>query len=246
VTNEKVKSIEINQQKQKQKHQHQTSIKETIKKSLKLSKVHGFSNLIESQRLYLRVMWIIFISASCGGLVYFVTKSIQDFLQYKVITQTEILTEKPMLFPAFYFSSSNSNSSIDKLLFMCFFDNMAICNQSSFESIKIKGDLGDSSIMYRFNGGKTNLNSSNRIGYKNGLVLGIYLENSQDFLNYIIVDNDVRPTYDEVILDLRAGQTTDIIMKKNIDELLESKIKLKNMVFYSFVYIFCFKSRTVQ
>ena len=63
-----------------------SSKKEILFRSLRTSKAHGISNLVESSHLSLQTMWAILLALSFGGLVYLLIYNTTSYLKYGVVT----------------------------------------------------------------------------------------------------------------------------------------------------------------
>lgn len=74
------------------------------------STLHGFSNILRSDWLVIQIMWSFFIVMSTVGVVYFVAQSIIDFGQFDVITETQIVREREVNFPAVTICNRQSTS----------------------------------------------------------------------------------------------------------------------------------------
>ena len=194
--------------------------------------MHGFPNIFESERTFFKVMWSLLLLASAVGCIYFIQRITTDYLNYDVITKIELINENPMRFPAFTICNTiDSQNTIDKMLFSCDFNDKEICGANDFEEIQI---FDDSSYKYlkcfRFNGGKNSMHQlmdikhSTRIGYLHGFHLKLYLPTQNEFITYVINENNVRPTFGEFYQILDGGHTTDLIIDKSIETKFETPL----------------------
>jgi hypothetical protein len=61
--------------------------------------MHGLPGIFRSKNLYVRIMWCLCLLASTGACAYLLIKSVQDYLNYDVVTVTSTIYETPTLFP---------------------------------------------------------------------------------------------------------------------------------------------------
>ena len=61
---------------------------------------HGLANVFINQNLFLKVVWLILLSASVAYCIQQMVVMIQEFVKYKVRTEVSIVNEAPSLFPA--------------------------------------------------------------------------------------------------------------------------------------------------
>jgi hypothetical protein len=61
--------------------------------------MHGLPGIFQAKYLLVKIMWAICLLASTGVCAYLLIKSVQDFLEYGVVTVTSNVYERPTLFP---------------------------------------------------------------------------------------------------------------------------------------------------
>jgi hypothetical protein len=66
--------------------------------------MHGLRGIFHSKYLLLRIMWLVCLLGSSGICAYLLMKSVQDYLNYDVVTVTSTVYEAPAIFPVNYFS----------------------------------------------------------------------------------------------------------------------------------------------
>jgi hypothetical protein len=72
-----------------------------------LTKFDCYSKIFEYKRLGSRLFWCVLFVACICVTAWLVTKNIVDYMKYEIITRTEIITERPMLFPAITVCDNN-------------------------------------------------------------------------------------------------------------------------------------------
>ena len=70
-----------------------------IQEVLSDSTMHGLPNVINSQSLVLKLMWLAFLIASIGFFTKFSYNSVANFLNYEVTTKIRRVYESPTVFP---------------------------------------------------------------------------------------------------------------------------------------------------
>ncbi|CAF0874896.1 unnamed protein product [Brachionus calyciflorus] len=75
-------------------------IRSVIEESLFSSTSHGIPNIIRSDNLILRVMWILFTVISTGLCGYMIVQSIMNYFSYETTSKIQINTETSSIFPA--------------------------------------------------------------------------------------------------------------------------------------------------
>ena len=60
---------------------------------------HGLPNIVRSERVSIKLLWTICFVGSFSVCSYMVFLSVSQFLEYSVVTQSELLTETKSIFP---------------------------------------------------------------------------------------------------------------------------------------------------
>lgn len=95
-------------------------------------------NLMRSNRIFIKVIWSIFIIISVCYCSLFVKSNINSYLQWDVFTKTKIIYKDDLNLPALTICSTyNNHKSIDYFLFYCKFNNIHSCYGSNFEKLEI-------------------------------------------------------------------------------------------------------------
>ena len=80
-----------------------TKRKEILKvnlETIEFSSVHGLTNLVKNKFIPIKILWVIFILTSASGCFYFLIISFQQYFEYKVRSNTEIIHEQKLTFPS--------------------------------------------------------------------------------------------------------------------------------------------------
>ena len=89
------------------------------------SSVIGLSNIFRTEKTCLKFMWIILFVISLGGTIYTVIKVLNNYLEYEVITNINVVTQIPAEFPAvtFYLIQNNEdNIKLSDFLYLGIFN----------------------------------------------------------------------------------------------------------------------------
>ncbi|CAF0924898.1 unnamed protein product [Brachionus calyciflorus] len=78
-----------------------------IEESLLSSTSHGIPNIIRSDKLAIRLMWIFFAVVSTGLCSYMIVQSIMNYFSFETTSKIQIHTEKSSIFPAITICNSN-------------------------------------------------------------------------------------------------------------------------------------------
>ena len=60
---------------------------------------HGYPNIFKTKYRLLKVIWTFFLLAAVGCCLFFLTRSINSYLEFGVITNIEMVDERPVIFP---------------------------------------------------------------------------------------------------------------------------------------------------
>ncbi len=83
----------------KPKHIIWVSLKTIVVDAALKTTMHGLPGIFQSKYLLLRLMWIVCLLGSTGVCAYLLIKSVQDYLNYDVVTVTSTIYEIPTVFP---------------------------------------------------------------------------------------------------------------------------------------------------
>ena len=164
-------------------------IKNRVKEMILDSTSHGLPNFFRTDKKCLKIMWLSFFIVCVVISIFLITKDINQYLEYEVVTQIDIINEYPMQFPTisfqFYRGNFIANYSLEENIVNLIYSNSRRKNISG-EFEKLNSDLfGD---YYKFNSGKNMLNKS--ISFKNqttsgqlgGLDIEIFIGRPNEFI----------------------------------------------------------------
>ena len=136
------------------------------------STLHGLSHYFSTERLLIRLMWVVIFLVSFAGCSYTIFTAVADYLNYDVITVTELKPE--VIFPAV--TLCRKSPILLSMVSDCQFKTTIDC-KSMLDSITIKNNNKQAVNCIRFNAfkadNKSELRKVNGIGITNGLLLRI-------------------------------------------------------------------------
>jgi hypothetical protein len=68
---------------------------------------HGLPNIMKTNRISIKILWIIFLLIAIGACSYMIAKTISEYLQYEVVAYSEVITELSSEFPAITLCDTN-------------------------------------------------------------------------------------------------------------------------------------------
>jgi len=215
-----------------------TTKKNQIKnKSLELilsSTSHGLPNIFGAKRRSIKLMWLLLFTIFSSIGIYMVYSTITNYLKYEVVTKIDVITRRPIEFPAvtiINLRNPKSNVSLSKIMINCRFNDEQ-CSENDFEIIIDK--LGY--VSYKF---KKRL--SYMIGVNYGLQVLIDLKDDSKKTGYIkglrlIIHNDttdpeVHGGYSLRGYNIGTGIQTDLEVSRVFSEKLGEPFNkcLKNL-----------------
>ncbi len=155
-------------------------------------------------------MWVLFISIGLGATIYMIFQTIDDYLQYGVITITKVKRQTEITFPAVTFCSSNN---IHEMIIDCKFgihkhdchmENITIYDKyglSKANCIQINHGLERSKLFKAFGEGS-------EYGYS----LVFYNLSSTSFIRYGITDSSVRVSFNDIENHIPPAQISEVSM----------------------------------
>ena len=100
------KSTSLNESKKNTKEKW-SELHETFVEWSLLTKFDCYSKIFEYKRLVSRLFWLLLFLACMGVTAWLITKNILDYMNWEIITRTEIITERPTIFPTITVCDNN-------------------------------------------------------------------------------------------------------------------------------------------
>ena len=90
-----------------------TIIKKVFLECGKKSSLHGIPNIIQAKSLWLKTMWTFFFILATSVSSYLVIKSINNYLDYEVVTKIRVFRQQPAEFPTITICNLNRLANIN-------------------------------------------------------------------------------------------------------------------------------------
>ncbi len=176
--------------------------KQRIIELLSLSTAHGIPNIIKTDNLLFKIIWLIVLVISTGTGSYYVIDSIFDYLKFQTVTNIKVIEEKQSQFPTLTFCGEPSfnNLTIDQIIMSSIFESVYENNLS-----KIFTEFNDTIYgkCFRYNSGKNiygnkiDIINTTVYGKPNNLRIGFNLDGTVEFREILIqIHNHTSPPYD--------------------------------------------------
>lgn len=121
------------------------TIKKKIHEIASVSTAHGIPNIVDADKLVIKLMWLFFFLISVGGCAYFICNSVIDFLNFDVVTKIDVVHESASIFPAVSFCANSKFNLSDKLF--------CLMNLKSEQNTLLKINFTDGfTYCYQYNG----------------------------------------------------------------------------------------------
>ncbi len=108
----------------------------SIRDTLECSSIHAIPNIVRNRFYLIKIIWFLCLLASTGICAWFIQKSITDYLNFEVISKTDIVYVQKIIFPIIsicnlnLFSTQRGSEHVLKL------SNM-IYNSTDFSKINL-------------------------------------------------------------------------------------------------------------
>ena len=94
----------------------QNRLKKQVVTLLKASTAYGVPNLINSKSILNKIFWIFYLCISAVLSICFINGTVNDYLNYDVVTKIENIYKQPLKLPTVSFCSSDNTSFRTKSL----------------------------------------------------------------------------------------------------------------------------------
>jgi len=156
----------------------------------------------------------VFFFVAFGGGCFMMYQAIDQFLQYGVITMTNIKRETEITMPAITFCSYNNSG--DMILF-CNFEN-AKCKITNL-TIYNKYGKKENCVQLNYGTNETELAKLTGEDWVYGYRLYVYMP-PESFLHFDITENNAKVVDDDIHNEIFRGQSTKISLSKTVQTLL--------------------------
>lgn len=188
--------------------------------------IGGHSKLLDTNSFFKKVLSLAFMIPLLGFCVYFVHSNYSEFKEYLVVTQLIVKEEDVMVFPAITLCShdlTKYDANLSNWLISCEFKGAGQCSMNDFEYTPLSDpQLSKDLACYKFNGGRnaakdeTEIHKTSEIGRSTGLIVGFSVP-ATGVITYYVSDNQVQPSFFEMVTYVQPGKQTDVGFTKTID-----------------------------
>ena len=189
--------------------------------------VSGYSKLLGTRSLFTKLLWLICVIPLFAYCLFLVHTSLEEFLQYHVVTQVLVKDEDTMVFPAITFCIREiSPKNIFQLVAVdfagafqnCTFTNETfhICTLDNFEKTPIYDhQYGIHHDCYKFNGGLNPISTS-IFGVQSGLIIQFNIS-AYEFVSYYVGKNTIEPKISDMSTINQPHEIVLAGIKKTVD-----------------------------
>ena len=199
-----------------------------IKQILKSSNAHALPRLVENHSKALKLIWLMCFLVSIGSCIYFINRTLTDYLGYKTVTNIDILSEQPALFPTITICNRKDHGLPLANITLCQINYDTDCQDNPHNYFELFNDTYYGQCL-RFNSGK-NLNDNStdlmKVYYgssNDGLWLNFKLNSADRFGKLlVIIHNHTIPPLSLANEDIKIspGRTNYITVHKTFSEKL--------------------------
>ena len=161
-------------------------LKMSIEKLMLETTFHAIPNIARTENKFVKLMWALCLAVSTSVGVYFVYNNIIEYLEFKVITNFEIIHERRSEFPTVSLCSMTGfqNDSLDDIIKECSFSADNECGENKSNAFETFYDIAYGKC-FRFNSGKL---KSAYTSIFNGLRYGLNINISVPINSILIIN----------------------------------------------------------
>lgn len=203
-----------------------TQFKEATIKLLTSTTIHGMPRVVKSDKIPVRIIWLLSVIISAYFCFKFVSLSLIDFNRFDVVTQTKVINAKDSEFPALTFcATSEIMQSISYQIYHVENNEIVLYQNSTLEDKFINQN---NETCHRFNGANTNSSFiPKRItgaGQQNKFVIVIknFSEDLKEQIKVYVTDNYVNSFRQFTPHNLTLKNQYRIGVTKQVDKKLDN------------------------
>lgn len=127
-----------------------TQFKEATIRLLTSTTIHGIPRVVKSNKILVRIIWLLTVIISACVCFYFIRTTFIDFCNFDVVTQTKVINAKDSEFPALTFCARSE--TMESIFYQVYYID-ELHHNGTFEDKFINQN---NEICHRFNGANTN------------------------------------------------------------------------------------------
>jgi hypothetical protein len=176
--------------------------------------------MVKPGNLFLNFLWTVFFLVGLGGCCLFVYQAVDQYMQFGVITQTNIVRSSTMTMPAVTMWAQEGNA--EDYIIACKFGENSECKKNNLTLTGVSGDgLNRSYVQLNYGIIKSELQKTSRKGYGYGYRIALYLSlSSNAYFGLAVTDNSARFVHADIAHEIFPGQNTHMILSKTIQSSL--------------------------
>jgi len=185
---------------------------------MRTSTGHGLAQMVKPDNLFLSLLWVVFFLVGVGGGIFMIHQSVEEFLQYGVITTTKIVREKELIMPALTFCSDFN--SRDLILSCVFESDPDKCKMVDLTPSADGLDAEHKCVQINHGTNVTELAKATGDGKRYGYTIYAYNPNYNQNIIIAITENNAKILYEDLGLVIHSGQMTEIALGKTVQTAL--------------------------
>ncbi len=173
--------------------------------------------MVKAGNIFLNIFWLVFFLVAFGGGCSMIYQSIDQYMQFDVITMTKIIRETQIIFPALTFCSYDN---LHEKLIYCHYDiSKDICN---FKTLTLYSDARKYNCLQLNHGtNKSELVQATGEDWKHGYQIIFYNVSKDSQFQFAVTNNKDRVAVNDVKDVIYSGYETDVILSKISQTALE-------------------------
>jgi len=177
---------------------------------------HGLPRIAKSDNLFLGILWTVFFIVAFSGNSYMIYQSLEEFLQYGVITTTKIKTETEITFPALTFCSESNRKdqyNTQDMIMKCKFGPLG--EDCKMTNLSVYNNWAERYNCFQLNNGvnPVELIKSKHAGWDYYFNIVLYLPEGAWF-RFAVNDNNDKVVSQDVNKEAFPGQYSEIDLIK--------------------------------
>jgi len=182
---------------------------------------HGLPQMAKPDSIFLRVLWVVFFLIALVGGICFISQTVDQYLQFGVITMTKINRESEITMPAITLCNSRFLNTHDMML-SCGYGigsgPIKYCYSHNLILYDRHGQVNQC-VVINHGTNKTELIKAEGEGWQYGYSLFLYTPPDCS-IYFAVTDNSARVVYEEVREAVFPGKSTTIILSKTVQSAL--------------------------
>jgi len=192
------------------------AVKQAFLDCMSNSTGHGLPQMAKPGNFFLLLLWIVFFFVAFGGGCFMIFQSVEEFLQYGVITTTNIKRESEITMPAITFCSYYNPRD---MIYFCEFEHDEDKCKMTDLIIYNKYGIQENCVQLNYGTNVTELVRSTGEDWEYGYRLYVYMP-PESFLHFDITENNAKVVDDDIHNEIFGGQSTKISLSKTVQTLL--------------------------